>query len=154
VKQASRFDGLSFDPFSLLQDGLTAPEVDIGRRDVLKALVMAPMVVMLDEGVDPSAEVARQVVVFQQDAVLQGLVPSLDLALGLRVIRCASDMIHLPVFQPVGEFTRDVTGAVVRERARLVQDRCSIAAGGLQARSSVSVTSPTLIVVQSFHAMM
>jgi hypothetical protein len=30
--QASSFDCVAFDPFSLQQDGLTAPEVDIGRR--------------------------------------------------------------------------------------------------------------------------
>ena len=30
MKQASRFDCLSFDPFSLFQDGLATPEVDIG----------------------------------------------------------------------------------------------------------------------------
>ena len=52
MKQAPRFDGLPFDPFSLLQDGLVAPEVDVGRREVLQALVVAPVVVMLDEGVD------------------------------------------------------------------------------------------------------
>ena len=52
MKQAPGFDSLSFYPFSLLQDGLTAPEVDVGRGEVLQALVIAPMVVMLDEGVD------------------------------------------------------------------------------------------------------
>jgi len=35
VKQASRFDGLPFDPFSLFQNGLAASEVDIGRGKVL-----------------------------------------------------------------------------------------------------------------------
>lgn len=81
MKQAPGFDSLSFDPFSLLQDGLTAPEVDVGRGEVLQALVIAPMVVMLDEGVDLLPEIAGQIVVFQQDAVLQGLMPALDLAL-------------------------------------------------------------------------
>ncbi len=41
------------------------------------------VVVVLDEGVDLGLEVAGQEVVFEQDAVLQGLVPALDLALGL-----------------------------------------------------------------------
>ena len=123
MKQASRFEGLSFDPFSLLQDGLAAPEVDVGRGEVLQALVIAPVVVMLDEGVNLVPEIAGQIVVFQQDAVLQCLVPSLDLALGLWVIWCPSNMVHFLLFQPVGEFTRDVTGAVVRKQARLVQNR-------------------------------
>jgi hypothetical protein len=50
VKQAPRFDGLSFDPFSSFQNGLTPPEVDIGRGEVLQALVVAPMVVVFDSG--------------------------------------------------------------------------------------------------------
>ena len=40
---------------------------------------------MIDEPVDVGFKVTRQVIVFQQDAVLQGLVPTLDLALGLWV---------------------------------------------------------------------
>ena len=44
------------------------------------------MIVMIDEGFDLSLEIAGQEVVFQQDAVLQGLMPTLDFALGLRVI--------------------------------------------------------------------
>ena len=43
------------------------------------------VVVVLDEGLDPGLEVAGQAVVLQQDAVFQGLMPALDLALGLRV---------------------------------------------------------------------
>ena len=115
MKQASRFDSLSFDPFSLSQDGLAAPVVDIGRGEVLQALVIAPVVVVVDKGVNLLPEITWQIVVFQQNAVLQGLVPSLDLTLGLRVIWCAPDMVHLLIFQPIGQFTRDVTGAIVRQ---------------------------------------
>ena len=43
------------------------------------------MVVVLDEGFDLGFEIAGQEVVFEQDAVLEGLVPALDLALGLRM---------------------------------------------------------------------
>lgn len=77
MKQAPGFDGRSFDPFSLFQNGFTAPEVDIGRGEVLQALVIAPVVVMIDKGIDLMPEITGQVVVFQQDAVLQGLVPSI-----------------------------------------------------------------------------
>ena len=114
MKQASRFDGLSFDPFSLFQNGLAAPEVNVGRGEVLQALVIATVVVVFDKGVDLLSEIAGQVVVFEQDAVLEGLVPSFDLPLSLRVLRSTADVIHLPVFQPVGQFSRDVTGAIVR----------------------------------------
>ena len=46
------------------------------------------MIVMIDECVDLRFEVCREEVVVQQDAVFQGLVPSFDLALCLRMIRC------------------------------------------------------------------
>ena len=69
MKQASRFDGLPFDPFPLFQDGLAATEVDIGRGEVLHALVIAPVVVMIDKGIDLLPNVAGQVIIFQQDAV-------------------------------------------------------------------------------------
>lgn len=57
MKQASRFDGPLFDPFSLFEDGVAAPEVDVSGREVLYALVVAPMVVVLDERVDLLAEI-------------------------------------------------------------------------------------------------
>lgn len=41
------------------------------------------VVVVLDEGFDLVLKIAAQDVVFQQDAVLQGLVPAFDLPLGL-----------------------------------------------------------------------
>ena len=81
--QAPLFDGLSLDPFSLQQDGLAAPEVDVGGGKIVEALVVASMVVVLDEGGDLGFEIARQEIVFEQDAVLQCLMPALDLALRL-----------------------------------------------------------------------
>ncbi len=47
MKQAPGFDSLSFESFSLFQDGLAAPEVDIGRGEVLQALLVLSVVVML-----------------------------------------------------------------------------------------------------------
>ena len=88
--QAPIFDSLSFDPFTLLDDGLCPAEVGIGRRDVVQALVVALMVVMLDERFDLSFEIAGQEVVFQQDAVLQGLMPAFDFALCLGMHRCTT----------------------------------------------------------------
>jgi hypothetical protein len=63
VKRASYFDGFSFVPFSLFQNGLTAPEVDVGGLEVLQALMVAMVVVVIDEGVDLLSEIARRVVV-------------------------------------------------------------------------------------------
>ncbi len=64
MKQAPGFDGLSFDPFSLFQNGLASPEVDIGRGEVLQALVITFVIVMIDKCIDLLSEIARQVVVF------------------------------------------------------------------------------------------
>src|SRR5690606_41219077 len=83
VLQAPMLDGLAFDPFALFDDGCSPAEVGVGGRHVVEALMVAPVVVMLDEGADLGLEVAGQEVVFEQDAVLHGLVPALDLSLGL-----------------------------------------------------------------------
>ena len=128
MKQASRFDGFSFDPFSLFQNGFAPPEVDVSVREVLQAFVVATVIVVLDEGFDLGFEVTRQEVVFQQDPVLQGLMPTLDLALGLWVIWGTADVIHLPILQPIGQLARDVTGSIVAEQPWLVQNGCLITA--------------------------
>ena len=49
VLQAAIFDGLSFDPFALFEDGLGSPEVGIGGRHIVQALVIALVVVVFDE---------------------------------------------------------------------------------------------------------
>ena len=52
VVQAAQSDGLSFDPFAFDEDGFAAAEVDVGRGEIIEALVVSPMIVMLDEGGD------------------------------------------------------------------------------------------------------
>ena len=56
--QSSLFDGLSFDPFTLKQDGVAASEVDIGRRQVLQTFMVAVVIVVIDEAIDVRFEVA------------------------------------------------------------------------------------------------
>jgi len=56
--------------------------------------VVAVMIIVGDEPLDAGVEIARQEVVLQQGAVLEGLMPSFDLALRLRVVGRVSDMIH------------------------------------------------------------
>jgi len=51
-------DCLSFGPFSLQQDCLTASEVSIGGRKIAQALIVAMMIVMIDEAVDAGFEIA------------------------------------------------------------------------------------------------
>ena len=107
--QAPQFDSASLDPFSLQQDGLASAEVNVGRREIVEALVVALIVIALDEGLDLGFEIAWEKVVLQQDAVLQRLVPALDLALGLRMARRTAGVIDVPVMKPVGQFAGDVT---------------------------------------------
>ena len=120
--QSSLFEGLSFDPLALMQDGLGASEVDIGGREVLQALVIATMIVVLDEAADVGFEIAGQVVILEQDAVLERLVPAFDLALGLGMIGRAADVAHALLFEPVSQITRDVAGAVVAQQPWFVRD--------------------------------
>jgi hypothetical protein len=54
MKQSPLFDSLSLDPFSLHQDYLAAAEVNVGRSEIVEALMIAPMIVMLDKGLDLS----------------------------------------------------------------------------------------------------
>ena len=120
VLQAPMFDGLLFDPIALSDDGFGSSEVDIGRGHVVEALVVAPMVVVLDEGLDLSLKVARQEVVLQRNTVLQGLMPAFDLALRLRMERGATHMAHTLGFDIVCQFAGDVARPIVTEQPGFV----------------------------------
>jgi len=72
------------------------------------------MIVMIDERFDLRFQICREEVVLQQDAVLQRLMPSFDLALSLWMIRRAPDVAHFPIIQPFSQFAGDLAGAVVR----------------------------------------
>ena len=82
------------------------------------ALVVAQVVVVLDEGVDLGLEIAGQIVVLQQDAVLERLVPALDLALGLGMEGSTADMAHAPIRR-----------AIPPGRRRCSSGRCRSAVG-------------------------
>ena len=51
--------------------------------------------------------------------------PALDLTLGLGVIRCAARVLHAFALQPFSQIARDVAGAVVAEKAGLVDSEGS-----------------------------
>ncbi len=57
--QAPVLNSLSFDPFSFQQDGLAPPEVDIGRGQIVQALMITVVIVVGDEGFDLGLEVTR-----------------------------------------------------------------------------------------------
>ena len=67
-------------------------------------------------------------VVFQQDAVFQCLVPTLDLALGLRIHRRATDALHAFVFVILRQIPRDVGRAIITQKPGIVQSTGTVAA--------------------------
>ena len=119
--QAPMFECLSLDPFSSLDDCWCPAEVGIGGCDVVEALVVALVVVMLDEGLDLLFEIAGQEVILQQHTVFERLMPALDLALGLWVEGCAAHVAHLVGVDVFGQLARNVAGAIVAEQAGPVQ---------------------------------
>jgi hypothetical protein len=100
--QATIGDCLALDPFAFEEDGLNPSEVDIGRREIGQALVVSRLVVLGHEGGDLAFEIAGPVIVLKQDAVLERLMPALDLAVS-EVIRGAADVFHFLLIQPLRE---------------------------------------------------
>ena len=74
------------------QDGLAPAKADVGRCQVLQAFVIAAVIVVIDEVRDLGFKIAGQVIVLKQNAILEGLVPALDLALCLRMARRAANV--------------------------------------------------------------
>ena len=118
--QASALDSGAFGPFAAVEDGLSAPEVDVGGCEIAQAFVVATVIVVLDEAADMGFEIAGQIVVFEQDAVLERLVLTLNLALRLRMVRCSPHMLHVGFFEPLRHIAGDITRSVVAEQPRLV----------------------------------
>ena len=56
MEQAPLVDGLALDAFAIEQDGLAVAEVDIGRGQIVQALVVALVVVVGDKGPDLGLE--------------------------------------------------------------------------------------------------
>ncbi len=120
--QAAVLDGVFLDTFSPFDDGLIAAEVDVSRRQIADALMVTMVVVVIDEPTDLPLEVTRQEVIFEQDAVLQRLMPALDLALGLGVVWRAADMLHATIVEVIRQITGNVRRTVVRQETWLVND--------------------------------
>jgi len=74
--QAALLDCQFFDLFPFFDDGFITPKIDVGGCDIVEALVISLIVVVLDEGPDLAFKIAGQVVVFQQNPVLHGLMPT------------------------------------------------------------------------------
>ena len=118
--QAALSDCQFLDLLPFPDDGFVAPKIDVCRCDVVEALVVAFVVVVLDEGPDLAFEITGQIVVFQQDPVLHGLMPTFNFALGLWVEWRSANVIHFLILQPFGKVARDVAGSVVAQQSRHV----------------------------------
>lgn len=114
--QAALFECFFFDLFPFLQDLRCAPEVGVCRCHVADAFVATMMIIVVDELPDRPLKRARQIVVFQQNAVLVRLMPTLDLPLGLRMVRRTANMIHSLIFEPDSQVARDVRGTIIAEQ--------------------------------------
>src|SRR5271163_3158902 len=84
--------------------------------------MIAPMVVVIDKPANAGLKITRQVVVFQEDAVLERLMPAFDLALCLRMVGRAANVSHVLCSQPICQLSRDVAGTIIAEQARLMGD--------------------------------
>jgi len=84
--------------------------------------MIASMVVVIDKPANAGLEITRQVVVFQEDAVLESLMPAFDLALCLRMVGRAANMSDALCSQPIRQLSRDVAGTIIAEQARLMDD--------------------------------
>ena len=111
--QAPMFDGRSLGPFAALDNGLGPAEVGIGRRHVSQAFAATPVIIVFGESLDPGLKVAGQEVDFQQDAILHGLAPALDLALRLGMKRRTARMAHALGFNVFYQLAGDVAGSSV-----------------------------------------
>ena len=80
------------------------------------------MVVVLDKGGNLRLEIARQLVVFEQDAVPERLMPTLDLALGLRMTWRTAQMLDVSLAKPFRQIARDVGWAIVGQQSRPMDD--------------------------------
>src|SRR5665647_604734 len=92
--------------------------------------MIASMVVVIDEPVDAGFKIARQVIIFQQDAVFERLMPAFDLALRLRMVGCAANVRHFLSFQPFSQISRHVAGTIVAKQTWLMDDPSLVTARG------------------------
>ena len=108
MRHASCMECGFFDPSSVFEDVLVAPEEHIGRCHIAEALVISGVVVGVHKGLDLGLQITGEIVVFQQHPVLQSLMPPFDLSLGLRVVGRTSDVFDAPVTEPFGQISCDI----------------------------------------------
>ena len=118
--QAAILDCLFLDLFPFSENVFVTSEVDVCWSNVVQALVIAVIVVVIDKDTDLLLQIAWQVIVFQKNAVLHGLVPAFDFALSLRMEWSAANVFHFLFSQPVSQITGDLARTVIAKQAWLV----------------------------------
>jgi hypothetical protein len=106
------FNGFSFDGFPPFEYGRCSTEVDVGWRQVVQTLVVAAVVVVLDELAGALFKLSWQIIVFQQDPIFHRAVISLDLALCHRVVSSTADVFDAFVLEPLTKLARGRCGLV------------------------------------------
>lgn len=97
--------------------------------------MVAFVIVIVDEGADLAFEITGQIVVFQQNPALHGLMPALDLALGLRPLGEAG--IACPLKGGTVRHERDPFSALPAIRPnhpRCNRTRCPLPGSGLHSK--------------------
>ena len=110
---ASLIDGASLDVVTSFEDARSSSEVDVSRCEIAQAFMVTAMVVVIDERADLSLEIAGQIIILKQDAVLERLMPTLDLALRLRVAGRAAHVTDIAFVHPLSQVSRDIGRAIV-----------------------------------------
>ena len=82
--------------------------------------MISAMIVTADESADLAFHITWYVVVFQQDTVLEYLMPPLNLALGLCMMGRATNMIYAVLIEPFGKFGSNVIGTIIRQQPWLI----------------------------------
>ncbi len=81
--QAASLDCLLFDAFPFFQNGLSSSEVDIRWREIVQALMVALVIIMLDEERDLLYEFPREIIVVQENPERIGRISARPLLGGL-----------------------------------------------------------------------
>lgn len=63
--QATVCDGVALDAVSFSEDRRGPSKIDVSGREVVDALMIADVIVVLDESIDLLLEISRQIVVFE-----------------------------------------------------------------------------------------
>ncbi len=97
MEQATASNGELLDVFPSFDDGGGPSEIDISGDEVAEALMIAVVTIVADKGTGLRFEITWQIVIFQQNAVLQCLVPALDTGLGSSRPPLSSDPVRATI---------------------------------------------------------